>query len=472
MIGHRFKISIAAIALTLSPVPSNAQTATSKAIVGFACGNTANPEQERIISRSRLARAIYTAAGYLPDGLLDTKNLGDTISLSKFDALMFEGLLNTEKVPATPEQRNKIDSVVVAFAQDVSADSQVQQKDLGMKLDPPIKIESPNSPTEPITGARKLLFSPQKKYTIICLAGKAAEQYPAIAAASAPTEVPRFGLVKDTDSLSLVGDERAAAGSAKIGVTRSKARQDDGSSKTDTQLNFDGTFGVRLTGNQANTHSFGYASYTLNRSRSFPAPELTGDARRDDGDTNVLELGLSANDYILPGNVSLIGQIGYIANFVKGSRRIRSRVLFEPSFGDTDFGLCRVGQLSKFKLLGAKFRTKCYFALGTEFSHVPKVGRDDFKNSGEFFAAGPIIGIDLAPPFGSENGIVSQLRYQYLPVLAGTAAKIERWDASLAYRFWVADGVGLDFGGNYKRGTNLKSLEKENILELSFGIIF
>ena len=472
MIARGFKAGLTVATLLTISANANAQSAKSISIVKLACGGTATPEREQVISRSRLARAIYAAAGYLPEGLLSNQNLGDTVSLSRFDQLMFEGLLDRDKIPATPDQRSNIGDFLRDFAQDASSESQVSSKNLGIKIDPPIKNEASNDLTNPPPGPGKLLFNPDKEYTIICLAGKPAEKHPEIVAASAPTKVPRFGLVKDTDSLSLVGDERAAAGSAKISVTRSKARQDDSSNKTDTKLNFDGTFGVRLTGDNESTHSFAYASYTLERNRSFPAPDLADGERRDDGDTNVLELGLSVNDYILPGNISLIGQIGYIANFVKGSRRIRSRVLFEPSFGDTDFGLCRVGQLSDFKPLAGKFRTKCYFALGAEFSHVARLGQDDFKKSGEFFAAGPVIGIDLAPAFGSENGIVGQLRYQYLPVLSGTAPKIERFDASLAYRFWVGAGVGLDFGGGYKRGTNLKSLEKEDIFELSFGIIF
>lgn len=283
-----------------------------------------------------------------------------------------------------------------------------------------------------------------------------------------PTSIPRLGIVKTVDNLS-ESQDRASVDSAQIGLDVSKTNNEDGTSKKSTTWSVDGTMGLRLTDQAAPT--FAYANYTLSRTRVRPAPELAPGAHRNDDDTNGLALGLLVADWAPVPALSVSGSLAYVTDFVKHSQRGVTSIVLQPGFRITHWPVCGWGELQTIKFGPIRLRSMCILEGELDYSHVFKVGRANFAERGNFLALGGAIGIDLAPPLFAKSGVAGSFRYHFLPTISGRAPNVHRWDASLKYRWWVGNGVGIDFGGTYKRGEELKTYTDENEFLLTFGIV-
>jgi hypothetical protein len=320
---------------------------------------------------------------------------------------------------------------------------------------------------------------------ILCLKPKATPNI--TASLNEGTAVPSIGLVCDLKHLGLTGKERRAAGSALISVNRTKVEKTDGITKTSTSLSFDGVAGIRISGVENDSPSFLYADYSLARNRERPAAPLAANARRDDGDTNGLELGflissvsgISANrdesEHQSDKNllVSLSARAGYIVDFVKDSQRILGNIGFDfqPPTTLSDLGICKIGSYKAIEILN-DYQSRCYARADALFSHVFKAGRADFGDNTNFFMVGGQVGLSIVPPADKKAGVVVDISYRYSTPIAGNAPRISRVEGAFKHRWWFDNGVAFDFGGIYKHGREDKTFSKEDILALSLGILY
>jgi hypothetical protein len=459
----RNRIAAASLLTSLAGTPAAAAVDIDvSAVVRTACAGVADPTTEQNLPMERLAEAILIHSDFPPSRLLGNQDL----TAASFKAL----LINTVKQPAGQlplGAARTVRAYVERLGEDLGPDSNVSAKARGLKL----TSQPPSTSHE----RRRWLFD-DEGVKIACMPAKVGPMTVADSLDVDSTDLPPgLGVTKKIEDLALTGDARKIAESATIGAKRIRTLADDGTRKTSTTLTFDGTLGVRLTGPEASSPGFMFANYTLSRERAKPPAELAAGERRDDKDTNGLSLGLQLTDIELLPVLAAAVQTSYVMDFVKGSRRGVGSVLLTPAWGkpkNADLGICRFGALKPISLNGFNFRTQCYAAAQLEFSHVFRVGRADFKKHGDFFAAGLVLGIDVAPPVFEKSGVVASLRYRYLPTISGTAPDVSRWDAALKYRWWLGGGGAFDMGVTYKGGEEFKTYSDEDSLELTLGFIF
>lgn len=454
----------AAALLAFAPSPAvAADDVDLPAVVRVACAGIASPEGEKPLPLSRLAEAILFQAGFPPSRLLGE----EAVATGDYGSRLVAAI---KSPPPSMDAATQlaIRHYVEYLGEGLGPESNVTAKTLGIKVVSRLPEDAP--------ARRRWLFEDSGTVKLACMPSKKAvvSATPTTDSLDEETLVPRFGIVKKVEDLSLTEDDRKKADSASVGFKRVRTTADDGTLKTTTSLTFDGTLGVRITGPGAAVPSFAYANYSLSRDRVKPAPPLGPNERRDDNDTHGLALGLAIEDIPLPwGGLSV--QTAYVFDFVKNSRRGVGSFLLQPGWSSPDaldLGLCRFGALKTIDLGVAAFRTQCYLAGQVDVSHVFRVGRAKFKERGDFLSAGIVVGLDLAPPIFEKSGVVGSLRYRYLPTVSGTAPDVSRWDASLKYRWWLVGGGAFDVGFTYKHGEELKTYTRENSLELSLGVIF
>jgi len=446
---------IAATALSAAPAHA-ADDIDLSVVVRTACAGIKDAAAEKPVPLFRIAEAILYAAGYPPSQLL-----GDGALTRDQYAARVIATVTDPPASIDPATRRAIGRYLLKLGQDMGPGSNVTAKARGLRVTSPFPAD---------TGDRAWIF--HTNASLVCMPGKLP---PATVVAELKADAPpRFGLVKKVEDLALTGDDRKKADSATIGLKRERTENDDGTDKLTTTLTFDGTFGLRLTPDTASTPIFAFANYTLSRNRTKPAAELKAGERRDDKDTNGLALGIKTDDLPLRGIPVMIGgQLSFVSDYVKDSRRGVGGILVTPGWRKPlDLGLCSFGALKTIAIGSIAFRTQCVVAGELDYSHVFMVGRADFADHGDFLSAGFVVGIDLAPPLLEKNGIVSSLRYRYLPTVTGKAPDVKRIEASLKYRWWLVDATAIDFGLTYKRGEEFKTYTDEDSLELSFGVIF
>ena len=69
------------------------------------------------------------------------------------------------------------------------------------------------------------------------------------------------------------------------------------------------------------------------------------------------------------------------------------------------------------------------------------------------------------------DGMVGSMVYRYQRMVAGQAPDIDRFDATLKYRWWAKD-LAFDLGFTYSDGTEPKSLADENKVSITFGVLY
>jgi hypothetical protein len=453
--------SITACMIAAMQTSFAAGTVDAGPVISLACSGATtetnlpkDQQQPRALETFRLAEAILAVAGYSPSLIFQPGMTAETYHRALVDAV-----LNKPSTMPSPTYET-----VIKLSREVG------QAVLPHSLTPPADLGIDVTSPPPAHPAWNWLLDPTQSVGLRCLPQDPPKG--SVERIAAPTKIPRIGLVASVDALGLEGDERKATGSALLGVKQTRTRQDDGSRKTVTTLSFDGTLGIRLSPNDVTSPSFLFANYTLSRERARPAAALDPGARVDDGDTNGLNIGLAINQIPIARYTMLSGQVGYVFDFVKDSRRGVSELTIVPGFKKTNLGLCSLGAYETRTFLGAKFRSRCHVSLDGGFSHVFRAGRATFKEDGNFLSLGGAVGFDLVPPRGADSGIVANAAYRYLPTIIGQAPDVSRVDASLKYRWWLPNGLAFDFGGTYKHGRELKTYTFEDAFELSFGIIY
>ena len=437
-----------------------------KPIFALACANTPHEDadEEWALPVARLVEATLINGGYIPWPALAKGN---------YDENVVEAVVKKSKKIA------HLETAISGRARDIGSalklPSKLLKKGYGLKFEGNL----PNNNSDNFWA-----FDP-KNSKIICL--KPENPSAVLDDVNEGTKVPTIGLVGDMKHLALTGKERRAAGSALISVNRTKIEKADGTTKTSTNLSFDGVVGIRLSSHKDDSPSFFYADYSLARNRERPAAPLAANARRDDGDTNGLELGFLFSDVsgifgtgdISEANldkkllVSLSARAGYTVDFVKDSQRIVGNLGFDftPPTNFRDFGICKIGEYSAIAIFN-DYQSRCYVRADTLFSHVFKAGRADFGDNASFFMVGGQVGISIVPPADKKTGLVADVSYRYLTPIAGNAPRISRLEGALKHRWWFDNGVAFDFGGSYTHGREDKTFSKQDILALSFGILY
>lgn len=450
---------VAAAAVGISTPLCAAESVDLGPVVSLACAGLTDEKVEKPLPLHRLAEALLIQAGYPPSRILPQEALAPEAYRDR----LLAAIRGDDPVVIDPAARRKLNQHILKLEQEIGPKSHVSEKARGMKV-------TVGKPSEP---SLNWLFSASNPVELACMPAKlpsgTAMDY---VETQRKTEVPRFGIIKKVEDLGLAGNDRKKAEAASVGLKRVRTEEDDGSRKTTTSLTFDGTVGLRLTGQYSKTRSaFAYANYTIARERVKPAPPLDPGKERDDNDTHGLALGGLVDDIPI-GPIAIVPSASYVFDFVKHSRRGVLSARIDFGWNMVDLGFCSLGGLRPISIGGIDLRTQCYLGAQVDYSHVFKVGEADFKKRGDFLSAGPVIGIDLAPPIFEGSGVVGSLRYRYLPTISGTAPDVSRWDASLKYRWWLPAGGALDIGFTYKRGEELKTYTNEDSLELSFGVIF
>jgi hypothetical protein len=68
------------------------------------------------------------------------------------------------------------------------------------------------------------------------------------------------------------------------------------------------------------------------------------------------------------------------------------------------------------------------------------------------------------------GGTLRQSRW--LPTITGRAPDVHRFDASVKYRFWLPNDLGLDVGLTYGKGRETKTYKDEDKVEIGLGVLF
>lgn len=284
-----------------------------------------------------------------------------------------------------------------------------------------------------------------------------------------------FAIREKPEELGLVGKERRAAGSFGLALERTRTRQDDGSTKTATDFSINGTVGVRLSSaKSARTTSYLYGRYELQQARTKPAPALAPGASQSDDDTEVLETGVTLSTDLMSNEsefkLFVDAQAAAVFDFANDAQRLKLRALIRPAF-DVSLGLCGLGS---YELLSSSMRLmgRCRFNFDVEAAKVLKRGSSPLGDFDSFLAAGGKAEFEALLPTGEGMDVVGSVAYRFLPVLHGRPDEIERFEASLKYRFWTRSQLGLDVGFTYTKGTNELSFEHEDVLTFGLGVIF
>jgi hypothetical protein len=287
----------------------------------------------------------------------------------------------------------------------------------------------------------------------------------------------RFALRGKVEDLGLVDKARKGADAFKLGYQRDIAEKDDGSTKTVKTQTFDGVLGLRLSPDAAFAPVYLYGDYSLSRARTKPQPPLDPGAGIDDDDTNAWEVGLSTAGQLWSSAddrraMEIDARLGWVGDDIKGSRRAVVGLGFTPGLIVSGAKLCDIGAFSNKSVGRLKFRVRCRVRIEAEASYVDEVGKADFKQYGKFLAVGPTLGLDVAPPMGDEAGVITSLTYRWLPTITGRAPDVHRFDASVKYRFWLPNDLGLDVGLTYGKGRETKTYKDEDKVEIGLGVLF
>jgi hypothetical protein len=291
--------------------------------------------------------------------------------------------------------------------------------------------------------------------------------------ACAPEEapsVPQFTELRpvvirgSVDALDDLGDDRRAAAAAQIGWERTRVTDLEGATTRTETLTVDATAGLAF----GNVDRFAvvYADYSRNRVET----RKDGEDRKVD-EVDALELGVLGT--VNFANLRTTGRVGVTLDEVTGARYLRGNLHLRPVTGGLpNLGLCN---LNSFRTIARGIRGRCVVEAEVELRDVLRRGNADIGDTDILAALGGTAGIEFGPGFDPDgnigDGIVASARYTYLAVVEGALPDIDRFEASLAYRWWMGD-VGFDVGLTYSDGTERKSFSDENRFGFRIGLIY
>ncbi|PSJ40461.1 hypothetical protein C7I55_08985 [Sphingomonas deserti] len=334
----------------------------------------------------------------------------------------------------------------------------VQQLELEMSKDPrSTRIGAPFPDSK-----RPWLFTDDRNAVLRCEVGKERKD-----STESARLHPRLMLRNSVEDLT--ASEFKKAGSAKFGYTRVRSRLENGTTKTDSTWTVDATLGLMLGSERSPLPKFVYASYKRQHARTRPEPVLPTGQDQSDADLDVLEGGLGAG-FFLPGFHQLTLAGALVTDLNRHSERLKARADLLLAFTSADLGVCALGRGSIHHVAGWRFATRCSITLTAQANHVLDNGSAEFGKNSEFLLAGGQGKWELFPY--DNDGPAARVAYRREFRLAGTAPSIKRLDIFAGYRIFASPTFAVDVGLNYARGEDEKSLEHEDRLELSFGVLF
>jgi len=433
--------SIFGMNLALAGTANAAPIDTESLIQRTCLGSTrAQPE----VARRRLSAFILSDAGEL-----------ETDSEARILRLLNDDEAGPESV------RNQVRAVVTILQQQLAQGSSISPVDLGLQA----------VPNEASGG---WLF--ERNVRLACtFAPETADGSSGGATQPSPGRVllDHLRLRQNPDALAATGEARLKAGSAQIGYERERVILADGSTRRDTTLSIEAALGYAFVDEEASSLLI-YGAYHRERSRSVPAPQLAQGASPSDGDTNVIELGLTGHQLVSTDPVSFVltGSGSVIFDRVKRSERLRLNLSTEFAFGAFPGGICYFGSFAPPIDFGfAHLRGRCSLTLMGQVNHVMDAGTATFGVNDEFVLVGGRFGFDLAT--AADGGVIAGFTYEYQRTLHGSVPSIDRFTAHLKYRHWFRGRrFGMDFGFDYADGINPDSFVDENRLSFGVGFIF
>jgi len=461
MIRHTLLSSAALLVLAAIATPSRAAVSTPpSAIIPRACDRLGGDDIDQV----RLGQALLIEAGVLPSEFVADELGAATPGLSPnqaFERALIRklGLISIGQATYRDSDRTMvIRNAIWALEVSLRASVGVEAAPLRLSALP--------------TGPRWLFQSESPTWTMRC---KDAPRVTIVEELEEGNPPRAFAIRAKPEELALTGRDARAAGAFSLGVERTRTVLDDGTNKTVTAFSVNGTVGLRLSGPTAPTATFAYARYSLQRSRTTPAPVLAAGTSQGDGDTNALETGLLIDTELL-GNESEFKlfantQVSITFDFANDSSRGRLRSVIRPAFPDRSLLICRLGSYEIFR--EGAVRTRCGLQVEVEAARVFEQGRTPLGNYDDFLAIGARGSFELFVPTAGQPGVglLAGVSYRRLEVLHGPFDRISRVEAQFKHRFWTTAGPGIDLGISYVRGRNEVSYERENVLRFGIGIV-
>lgn len=302
-------------------------------------------------------------------------------------------------------------------------------------------------------GASDWLFD--SRYTLTCAAEEPAGE-PKF------TALPPFVVRGSVEALDDVGKARQAAAAAQIGWERARVTNVDGETTHTETFTIDAAAGIAF----GNVDRFVILYGDYSRSRS--------ETRDDAGEKKVenveaLELGVHGTARL--ASTRTTGRIGATFDEVTGARYLRGNLRVAP-IANVNLGLCN---LNSYRTIAKGIRGRCTLVAEAELRDVLRRGTAQIGTADTLLAVGGSAGIEIGPGIDPDgdigDGIVASARYTYLPMLNGALRDIDRFEASVSYRWWRG-GLGFDVGLTYVDGTERKSFADENRLGFHIGLIY
>jgi hypothetical protein len=246
-----------------------------------------------------------------------------------------------------------------------------------------------------------------------------------------------------------------------------------GESKRTVKLTIDAALGIPIWSRTEDRYAMLYGDYSRSRVRVRTSPVATAPEKNGSADdVDALELGILGTTRFgeyLRGT----GRVGYIIDSVTGARYIAGGLSFTPITGGRgNLGICNFGS---YRAIGLGMEARCTASGEADLREVVRDGTAKLSASDRLFAVGGSgtitfrRGLDISGK--PQDGLVANLTYRYLDMVAGKGPNIDRFESSLAYRWWAGD-VGFDIGVTYADGIERKSLADEHRFGFTVGVIY
>ena len=439
----RWLVAVAIIASS-APVPASAQEYDSLAKVDAAITRACSGRAGQAVTATRIAQALLIET---EEGVDMTPEARALASVASPDEL----------VNRADAQRNRLRGVRSLLLEKLATPGTTQAKAL---------IVTPVPPAADSTPDNDFMFKPDTRYTFTCAATPPAKpiEYAALNA---------FAVRKGVDDLAKLGGERKSAGSAQLVFDDFRTTNLAGEEKRTLKLTIDAAVGVPLTRGTEDRYVMLYGDYSRSRVRIRTSPVATAPEKNGSADdVDALELGILGTTRI-GDYLRSTGRVGYIIDSVTGARYVAGGLSFTPITGGRgDLGVCNFGS---YRYVGLGLEARCTASLEADLRQVVRHGTAKLSASDRLFAVGGsgtltfrrALDINGKP----QDGLVGSVSYRYLDMVAGKGPSIDRFDATLAYRWWAGD-VGFDIGLTYGDGIERKSLADEHRFGFTVGVIY
>lgn len=426
-----------------APASALAQAYDSQAKVDAAIARACAGYAGQPVTASRIAQALLIET---EEGIEQTPEQRALASVASPDEL----------VSRADTQRNRLRGVRTLLLTELATPGSKQAKAL---------IVTPPPPEPDSTDDNDFMFKPDTAYIFTCAAKNPSD--PIAFEALNPLTVR-----KGVEELAKLGDERKAAGSAQFVFDHFRTTNLAGEEKKTVKLTIDAAIGVPVLSATEDRYLMLYGDYSRSRVRIETSPTATPEENNGSADdVDALELGLlgttRVGDY-----VRATGRVGYIADWVTGARYVGGGAAFTPITGGSNLGVCNFGA---YRSIGLGLESKCSASVEADLRQVLREGTATLSASDRLFAVGGSgtisfrrgIDVDGKP----QDGLLANLTYRYLDMISGKGPDIDRFEASLVYRWWAGD-VGFDFGLTYTDGIERKSLADEHRYGITLGVIY